>query len=105
MENTLVHHVRSRNKKKLVATVVATKIIDCIDPMKDSVVVSWSKCNYKAGDKYSKEDGKKYAVNRAHFGTNKSVPPAICKYVNEMVDRAKRYFKGVDVKVVTTRIR
>lgn len=100
MQNTLIHHVPSRNRKKLIGTVVATRIL--MDNT-SKIVVSWSKCNHKLGDKYDKFEGERIAVNRAHYGTNKSIPPAITKQFNDMVKRASRYFKGTEVIAVKGR--
>lgn len=94
MQNTLIHHVSSRNRKKLIGTVIATRMLI---GNTSKIIVSWSKCNNKLGDKYDKFKGERIAMNRAHCGTSKKVPITILKQFNDMQKRASRYFKGMDV--------
>ena len=98
MENILIHHVSSRNKKHKIATIIAVPISD------KEVVVSWAKCNTRCGDHYDKTLGVNIALQRARAGTNKFVPGAIQSEFYQMVDRAKRYFKKHKILEVPERV-
>ena len=57
--------------------------------------IGWSKCNTDL-DKFDKEIGIKHAYNRATTTDLLYTPQSVRHEVNEMVKRAKRYYKQCD---------
>jgi hypothetical protein len=55
--------------------------------------IGWSKANIKKGDKFSKATAIDVAFVRAEIGTNSCLPREMTPLVENMTERAKRYFK------------
>jgi hypothetical protein len=80
----LVRFIRNKNGQRVGAVVAI-----CEDGV---VKTGWSKCNTKL-DKFDREMALKIAVGRAN-NIGKKTHSAIVKPVEQMRDRALRYFKG-----------
>lgn len=89
MNNGIFEYIRRRHHGKVqkVGVIVAVK--------QDGVIrVSWSKCNYKSGDKFNQELGISLASNRAlGIETSPDIPVCIQSQVRQIGARAIRYFK------------
>lgn len=62
------------------------------------VIVGWSRCNYSAGDSFSKREGTRIAYERSLKGSNTYVPDSMYEDYQEFVLRARRYFKDCIVE-------
>lgn len=62
------------------------------------VIVGWSRCNYSAGDSFSKREGTRIAYERSLKGSNAYVPDSMYEDYQKFVLRARRYFKDCIVE-------
>jgi len=80
----LVRYIRNKYNAP-VGCIVAT----------DENHIGWSLCNLSHGDIFSKEIAKEIAISRAYLQRSLKLPASLVDSYTRMVDRAKRYFKGV----------
>ena len=61
----------------------------------DTIRTGWSKCNFKMGDEFSKDDGLRLAAGRANRLTpSPALPLCMKRQMNSFQARCIRYFKG-----------
>ena len=95
-QTEIFEYIRRRKSGKVIKVGVILGTV--ISPNSYTIRIGWSKCNFKAGDKFSIEEGiklaKKRAYNEADFeSTTTHVPNCIRRQIRQFGSRCIRYFK------------
>ena len=90
MNTEIYEYIRKRKHKKLnkVGVILAT-----LDPNSQMIKIGWSKCNTKAKDVFSTEEGLKLARKRTSLIDNNVVPSSFRSPIRQFGARCIRYFK------------
>lgn len=92
MQKEIVEYIKQNKKGQRVKSGVLVAV------QNDGVIrIGWSKCNFKLGDVFDKDEGYKLALARTqpeYEAFSKSAPSTIKKQIRALASRSIRYFKG-----------
>ena len=63
----------------------------------DQVIIGWSLCNRRAGDRFDRQRGVQIAYQRSATGSDAGVPYSLAEQYMKFLNRSRRYFKNKSV--------